>query len=276
MRPVRRALSRALALMVHGGVRLTGRTPRMILTYHRVGTGPGQADREVFAAQLRRAKARGYEFVTVSRLVDGLRYGTDLPPRAVALTFDDGLADTAQVVAPLLREQGVVATVFPILSFLGGQRRYASARSRCFLLEDDGDPQTVAYDYMSWEELDRWVEAGGEVGGHTLTHPFLGEVDEATGLAEIRGCRDRLAARYTKPPRIFCYPYGDDSGRAGTWVRQVGFEAAVTGHEGIVDGRDDLHHLRRLPGAVTAGAEFDDLLAGVFLWRDRLRRRRRA
>lgn len=271
MKPLRRALSRTLSLMVHGAVRFTGRSPRMILTYHRVGAGEGMVRPAVFEAQLRRARAAGFEFVSVARMLEWVKYGADLPPKAVALTFDDGLADTARVAGPLLARHGVSATVFPILSFLGGPRRHASVRARGFLLEDDGDPRTIAYDYMTWDELDAWVEAGGEVGGHTLSHPFLGEVDEATGLAEIKGCRQQLAARYGTPPQVFCYPYGDDSGRSGTWVRQAGFAAAVTSHEGIVERGSDVHHLHRLPGAITAGREFDDLLAGVFLWRRRLR-----
>ncbi len=189
----------------------------------------------------------------------------------MSLTFDDGLADTARVAGPILRRHGVAATVFPVLSFLGGPRRYASEKARAYLLADDGDPRTVPYDFMTWDELDQWVESGGEVGGHTLSHPFLGSVDEASGLAEIKGCRQQLATRYGSPPRVFCYPFGDDSGQAGTWVRQARFEAAVTSHNGIVQQDSDIHHLRRLPGAVTAGREFADLLAGVFLVRRRLR-----
>lgn len=271
MNPLRTALSRTLSLTVRGARRLAGRTPRMILTYHKVGHGPGRVQPEILEQQIRHALAAGYEFVPVSRMSEWVKYGTDLPPRAVSLTFDDGLADTARVAGPILRRHGVPATVFPVLSFLGGPRRYASEKARAYLLAHDDDPRTVPYDFMTWDELDQWVEGGGEVGGHTLTHPFLGSLDEATGLAEIKACRQQLATRYGSPPRVFCYPYGDDSGQAGTWVRQAGFEAAVTSHNGIVLQHSDLHHLKRMPGAVTAGPEFADLLAGVFLVRRRLR-----
>lgn len=272
MSSVKRTVSRAFASSVRAFVRIAGRSPRLILTYHRVGEGPGRVRPAILEEQIRWARGAGFEFIPVARLVDWVRAGNDLPPKAIALTFDDGLADTARLAAPVLRRNGVTAMVFPVLAFLGGPRRYASERARAYLLEDDRDPRTVAYDYMTWDELDAWVEAGFEIGGHTLSHPFLGAVDEQTGRAEIEGCRRELAARYGAPPRIFCYPFGDDSGAAGAWVKAAGFEAALTSHTGVLRRGNDLFHLPRLSSLETAGAPFADLLSGVFLWRQRLGR----
>jgi len=270
MSSVKRTVSRAFASGVRGLVRIAGRSPRLILTYHRVGHGPGRVLPEILEAQIRWARGAGFEFVPVARMVDWVRDGIDLPPRAIAMTFDDGLADTARLASPVLRRAGITAMVFPVLSFLGGPRRFASERARAYLLADDGDPRTIAYDYMSWDELDAWAESGLEIGGHTLSHPFLGAVDESVGRAEIEGCRRELAARYGAPPRVFCYPFGDDSGDAGAWVRAAGFEAALTSRTGVLDRRSDLLHLPRLSSLETAGEPFANLLSGVFLWRERL------
>src|SRR5580765_8869489 len=42
----------------------------------------------------------------------------ELPPNAIALTFDDGYASHARVVAPLLADAGIPATFFPVASAL--------------------------------------------------------------------------------------------------------------------------------------------------------------
>jgi peptidoglycan/xylan/chitin deacetylase (PgdA/CDA1 family) len=46
-----------------------------------------------------------------------------LPPRAVALTFDDGYLDNVTVAAPLLRAADMPATFFLVTGFLSGEER---------------------------------------------------------------------------------------------------------------------------------------------------------
>jgi peptidoglycan/xylan/chitin deacetylase (PgdA/CDA1 family) len=268
----RRIASRTLAAAVRLGVRTVGRGPRFVLTYHGVGEAAGAVPSRVFEDQILHLRRARYEIVPLSAMVGWLVRGEDLPGRAVALTFDDGLADTASVAAPILRRHRAPATVFPVLGFLGGPRRFASARARAVLLADDGDPSTLPWDYMAWDDLDRWVESGGEVGGHTLTHPFLSDLDAAQGRAEVAECRAALARRYGGTPEVFCYPFGDDGGDARRWAQEAGYAAAVTSRPGRLRRGADPFRVPRLPAPVLAGDAFADLFLGVFLWRQAARR----
>ncbi len=54
-----------------------------------------------------------------ARLLDGT-----LPPRAAAITFDDGYRDNLEVAAPILRKHGLPATFFIASGFLNGGRMF--------------------------------------------------------------------------------------------------------------------------------------------------------
>src|SRR4029077_19879262 len=61
--------------------------------------------------RLRHLRARGYNILPLAEACDRLGKGT-LPPRSVALTFDDGAVDFASRALPILREFDVPATVY--------------------------------------------------------------------------------------------------------------------------------------------------------------------
>jgi len=82
-----------------------------ILMYHRVGSHGLSA--AVFAKQLRYL-AQHYRVMPLERVVRYHVSGAPLPRGTVALTFDDGYADFAEVAAPMLKRQQLPATVFPI------------------------------------------------------------------------------------------------------------------------------------------------------------------
>src|SRR5204863_3321531 len=61
----------------------------------------------------------------------------------------------------------------------------------------------------TWDESRRLVEAGMEVGAHTLTHPHLTTLDPDDQAREIAGSADLIATRLGVRPRCLAYPGGD-------------------------------------------------------------------
>lgn len=94
-------------------------------------------------------------------------------------------------------------------------------------------PDTVPEEFaaINWKQLKELEAAGIEVGGHTVTHPTLGQVTEAQARDEIFGCRDELIAHLGDKPRTFCYPNGQPSDFQDfliPLVEQAGYLGAVT------------------------------------------------
>lgn len=64
-----------------------------------------------------------FTVVPLDHAVAALGSGT-LPPRALAITFDDGYADNYEVALPLLKKHGMTATFFVAAGFLDGGRMW--------------------------------------------------------------------------------------------------------------------------------------------------------
>jgi peptidoglycan/xylan/chitin deacetylase (PgdA/CDA1 family) len=105
----------------------TRRGRLMILIYHRVHPRPDpffptEADADSFDLQMSMVR-RHCAPVTLQEGAARLRDGT-LPPRAVAVTFDDGYRDNSEIALPILQRHGIRATFFVSTGFLDGGRMW--------------------------------------------------------------------------------------------------------------------------------------------------------
>lgn len=124
-----RAVKRAL---YHSGLLALARLARqrvrgLVLRYHAITEGESAVPYatpgiclpvEAFGLQMAFLR-RAYSVVGLDALTDALAGGCSLPPRSVAITFDDGYADNEELAARILQRQGVSATFFVSTGFLG-------------------------------------------------------------------------------------------------------------------------------------------------------------
>ena len=170
-----------------------------ILTYHAleerrspICVAPG-----LFRRQIESLAAGGWTALTVPQVVELLRLGKRLPPRLVALTFDDGFRSAYTAALPVLSEYGFVATIYPVAGRLGRDNAWP------------GQPAGIpTLPLLSWDELGALVVAGWAVGGHTLTHPDLTALAVGEAEEEIAGGGRLLRDRLGVPVETFAYPYG--------------------------------------------------------------------
>lgn len=302
---------RALALrglVAVGGARLARARQRgraAILAYH--GVDPAQdpalnADGfqvppDVFVAQLDHL-VRHYRICPLAQVVRGLAGEEALPDRAVALTFDDGYANNAEVVAPLLRARGLPATFFLTTGFLDGthapwwyrmravtptrEQEPLAARLKSLSNEQReaavraletaalGGPPRVGYPFMTWDQARALARQGFELAAHTVSHPSLAHESEERMAVEIADSVARVTRETGCAPLVFSYPYGrpaDLTAVVCAAVRASGCRAAVTTTEGWNVPGGDLCRLRRLN--VTGhhrGAAFAALVSGLRGW----------
>lgn len=65
--------------------------------------------------------------------------------------------------------------------------------------------------WMTWHMLREMQAAGMTIGGHTVNHPILANMDRAGQWCEIAECGQRLKAELGEPMRYFSYPVGNSN-----------------------------------------------------------------
>lgn len=105
-----------------------------ILIYHRVVSEPDpllpdNGHAHLFAQHMA-FMAEHFNVLPLSEAVTRL-YRHDLPPRAAAITFDDGYADNHDCALPILQRYGLTATFFVANGYLDGGRMWNDSVIEC-------------------------------------------------------------------------------------------------------------------------------------------------
>jgi peptidoglycan/xylan/chitin deacetylase (PgdA/CDA1 family) len=189
---------------------------------------------EQFRLQMQELCAAGYETVTCAQMIDYVHEGTALPEKPLLLTFDDGYENNLTVVAPILEELGMCATI-SVIGVSDGKSTYketGSAITPHFALADAAP----------------WVEKGViEIGSHSYdmhqVTAFDGDAcrqgvgmldgEEETDYiaffnADIQKSFEQIAAVIGQRPVVFAYPQGIYSQLSEHLLEQSGIEVTLT------------------------------------------------
>lgn len=192
-----------------------------VLCYHRIELPPLGAERDSnfvtpqrFAEQMALLARRGVSGVTVRDIAGWQRGERTLPPRPIAITFDDAYESVATNAIPLLASRGWPCTIFVVTSQIGGTNAW-----------DAGAPSATL---MSANTLRTLAAAGHEIGSHSRTHRRIRQLADDITSAELAGSRADLENVLGAPVDSFAFPYGSHDQEVLTRVGEAGYRAACT------------------------------------------------
>jgi peptidoglycan/xylan/chitin deacetylase (PgdA/CDA1 family) len=126
----------------------------------------------------------------------------DVPPGAVAVTFDDGYADNLLNAAPLLAAAGVPATMFLSTGAIVNQSEFWWDDIERATPRQSHRPLTQA------EVVELASQPGIAIGAHTHNHPSLASLPRDIQYQEIAESKRVLEGMLAMPVTNFAYPFG--------------------------------------------------------------------
>lgn len=187
---------------------------KAILTYHSIDDSgsPISVSRAAFERHVAWMESDAVRVVPLSE-IHRVPEGED----TVAVTFDDGFSNFADLAWPMLRDAGIPATVFVVTEQVAKDNRWGGRQ----------EPGIPDLPLMDWDTIGRVGDEGAEIGAHSATHASLPTCDDVRLVSEVEGCQDALERRLGQRPTSYCYPYGDVDDRVAGAVRER-FERACT------------------------------------------------
>lgn len=223
--------------------------PIPILAYHSLDESGSvlSLPPEIFRRQMEFLHLNGYQVYTAGEYAALLRKGLEASRPSVVLTFDDGYANFAETVVPVLRGYGYRATVYIQTDYIGKESAFTSI---------------LDLPLLSGAEIKRLSEEGFEIGSHTLSHSNLAGLALDQARNEIVRSKVVLEDLTGKEVRTLCYPRGDYNREIVELVKEAGYQAAVSLRVGNRNTIADIYTLSRITIGPRDGLDYFRLALG--------------
>ena len=204
-----------------GGADTIAPVDPIVLCYHAVSErwpAPLSVTPQAFEFQIRLLAERGYKGATFTEAA----HRTD-NSKVAAITFDDGFLSVYEHARPILDRYGFPATVFVPTRFMDQDAPLAWPGIDEWL----GGPHEAELRGMSAGQLRSLIEAGWEIGSHTLTHPHLTALGDEELREQLVTSRRECAELTGADCTSIAFPYGDADERVIGEAQAAGYEAAA-------------------------------------------------
>lgn len=222
---------------------ITLKAPLRVLAYHAI------LDQDGFEAQMEHLVER-YHPISSEQVVRWLDGGS-LAPGAVWVTFDDGDPTVVENGLPILSRLGIPATMFICPGVIDTDRPYwwdiidqiSSAEvarlkavpnvERVARTEEVANQLRevhgvdVSRRQLTSEQLQSWLEAGGDVGNHTWDHPMMDRCDPDEQERQIRTAHDWIMDRVRPAQLLYAYPNGNAVAHSDSVLAELGYDLSL-------------------------------------------------
>lgn len=229
----------------------TGFPDIAILCYHHVSDDPNAdgftVSADTLRAQIRRARENGWTFVPLARVLAARDDPRSLPARTMVITFDDGYRSFVNAALPVLRDEGVPATIAIVNDFVehppDGMPSIVTWKQVAELDRAD-DVQVLSHSHG----LHQWIRQNpqGNTWPSTTTRRWDHHEDRYEHRSEyeervrrdMRLARQVLASKIGHAVDVYVWPYGEYNAFSQAAAREAGFTTTLALGDRFVTAED--------------------------------------
>ncbi len=185
-----------------------------ILLYHyikplplaeKLGHAALTVDSAYFDEQMKYLNEHGYRTASSEELVQALLTHTQLPPKTVLITIDDGYDDVYDYAFPIAKKYNIVLNLMIPTGLLGKPN------------------------YMTWDELKELSQSElVHIYNHTNSHAELTQLNREEKTHEVHTAKEQLSNQLGNNTVVFSYPYGSIDDESIDVVKQQGYVAGFS------------------------------------------------
>jgi peptidoglycan/xylan/chitin deacetylase (PgdA/CDA1 family) len=220
-----------------------------VLMYHSIGNEAKIVklfvSPESFEKQMKFLYKNHYNVVGLEKIIFYIEKKEKVPPKTVAITFDDGYYNNYQYAYPILKMYKLPATLFVIVDKIGQPG------------------------WLNWRELREMSDSGiFTIGSHTRAHYWLPALGTKKLEHELVSSKKILEERLGKRVDLFCYPLGAFDQRVRDAVIRAGYRSAVATNPGRSYPSNDRYVIKRVRISNTSDNLFVFWIesSGLYTW----------
>jgi peptidoglycan/xylan/chitin deacetylase (PgdA/CDA1 family) len=183
-------------------------------------------DEEAALKKLLARLSKQHTFISYTEAVTRILTGTVDKPY-ISVSSDDGLKNNLGAAA-ILAEFGISGCFFvcpPMINESNYEKIREFSANRLHL---------PPVEFLTWKDVDKLLQQGHEIGGHTMSHPNLATCDPSQLAYEIGNCYTEMV-KHCGNVKHFAFPYGryfHFTENARTNVFSAGFESCASAERG--------------------------------------------
>lgn len=189
---------------------------------------------EMFEKHLEYFSNNGWRFIKMSELDS---YKDE--DKVVAITFDDGYLDNYTKALPLLKKYNACATLYLVIDRHNNDwsvKKNPKHNSGALASEEK----------LTDRQIQEMLDSGiFELGGHTISHPYLPNTSFKDKKHEMIECKKILESKFNTSVSSFAYPFGVYGDEDIDIIKTSKYESAVTTDEGVAES-NSIFQLKRI------------------------------